>query len=143
MKLFDFAKTKLLDLFYPPQRFIRYIVCGCGAAAINYTSFLIFRTVCKVHFSLSMFLAVVITWVYSFFANKFFVFQSKNRKNTRDAVLFVTQQGVLFLCSVGLMWIAVFGLGIHEALAWILVSGIIAIFNYTGMGIIIWRKHND
>ena len=143
MKLFDLAKTKLLDLFYPPQRFIRYIVCGCGAAAINYTSFLLFCTVFKLHFSLSMFLAVVITWIYSFFANKFFVFQSKNRKNTRDAVLFVTQQGVLFLCSVGLMWIAVSGLGIHEALAWILVSGIILIFNYTGMSIIIWRKHND
>ena len=142
MNLFDLIKQKLEELFYPPQRFIRYIVCGCGAAAINYTSFLLICTVFKLHFSLSMFLAVVITWIYSFFANKFFVFQSKKQKNLREFLLFIAQQSFLFVCSVGLMWFMISGLGVHEAVSWLLVSGIILFFNYAGMSFIIWRKNN-
>lgn len=140
MNILLFLKNKLRDLFYPPQRFFRYLICGCGAACINYSSFLIFCSICKLHFSISMFLAVTVTWIYSFFANKFFVFQSKKSKNMREAVLFVAQQGILFAVSVGLMWIFVSLLKIHESVSWIIVSGIILLFNFAGMSFFIWKK---
>lgn len=138
MKTVCFFLQKLKMLFDPPQRFFRYLICGCGAACINYSCFLLFCRVCKLHFSLSMFLAVAVTWIYSFVVNKFFVFQKKDSKTLRESILFLIQQLVLFSMANVIMWICVSCLKIHEALAWLIMSGTVFLFNYAGMKFIIW-----
>lgn len=142
MQLFRFVKQKIWEFIYPPERFFRYLVCGCGAAVINYSFFLLFSYVCRFHFTLSMFLAVVLTWIYSFFANKFFVFQAREKKTFREGALFAIQQIVLFGVANGIMWVCVRVFKIPEAISWLLVSGAIMIINFAGMRFIIWRKEN-
>lgn len=141
MKFFNFSKQKMRDLFYPPQRFFRYIICGCGAAVINYLCFLLFNSLCKMHYVAAMLAATVITWIYSFFVNKFFVFEAKTGKTLRESTLFALQQIVLFGIASGLMWICVSLCKIPPSLAWLVVSGIILVFNFAGMKFLIWRKN--
>ncbi len=135
-------KQKAKDFFYPPRRFFRYLICGCGAAVINYSFFLLFCKVCKLHFSLAMFLAVLLTWIYSFCVNKLFVFESKSRKTFREGVFFVLQQLLLLGVANGLMWISISLIRIPSEISWLLVSGIILFLNFAGMKFIIWRNKN-
>lgn len=133
-------KQKVQDFIYPPRRFFRYLICGCGAAAINYFCFIAFCYWGELHFSLAMLLATMVTWIYSFITNKFFVFEAKNGKTMRESILFVIQQLVLFGVANGLMWICIEILKIHKAVVWPLVSGVIVVFNFAGMKFLIWKK---
>ena len=138
-----FLKQKIWDFIYPPCRFFRYLICGCGAAAINYFCFMFFCFICGFHFSLSMLLSTVITWVYSFMVNKIFVFEVKYGKTLRESIFFIAQQLLLFGAANGLMWICIEWLNIHKAISWLLVSGIILLFNFAGMKFLIWKKINS
>ncbi len=142
-KTYLFLKQKILDFIYPPQRFLRYIICGCGAAAINYSGFLFFYSFCKLHFSLAMFFATILTWIYSFFANKFFVFEAKTGKTLKESIFFVTQQIILFGVSNLLMWIGISIFAIPAAISWLIVAALIVLINFAGMKFLIWRNKSD
>ena len=135
-----FIKQKIWEFIYPPHCLFRYLICGCGAAVTNYLCFIFFCTVLKVHFSLSMLIATAITWIYSFTVNKFFVFKARKGKTLKESILFILLQLLLLGIANGLMWISIVLLGVNEAISWLLVSGIILLFNFAGMKFLIWKK---
>ena len=138
---YAYIKQRILDFISPPRRFFRYLICGCGAATINYLCFTSFCILFELHFSLSMLLATVITWSYSFIVNKFFVFEAKTGKSFRESILFILQQLVLFGIANVFMWICIELLNINTGVSWLLVSGIILLFNFAGMKFMIWRRN--
>ena len=75
-----------------------------------------------------------------FTVNKFFVFKARKGKTLKESILFILLQLLLLGIANGLMWISIVLLGVNEAISWLLVSGIILLFNFAGMKFLIWKK---
>lgn len=121
-----------------PDTILRYLCGGAGAALVNFTlySALCF---CGVHYLLANLVATVLTWSFSFFVNKFFVFQERKGSLKREGLAFAMLQTALFLESFALLYVLVDLVGMNRYLTWIGVAGLNVVINFAVMRLVIWR----
>ncbi|MGX6962301.1 GtrA family protein [Vagococcus xieshaowenii] len=112
---------------------IRYIVIGAMTTGVNFVSYFASREILGINMTLSILISWVLSVLFAFFTNKYFVFNStKVSKESfiREIILFfsarVSSLGLEYL----LMFLFVSQLGMVELLAKILTQFGILLANY-------------
>ncbi|MFA0289506.1 GtrA family protein, partial [Vibrio sp. 10N.222.45.F7] len=68
------------------QQVIRYLIGGGSTAIINWSLVYIFVEFFRFHYLASMNSAIFIIYLYSYFINKYFVFNNYEKKHVRHGV---------------------------------------------------------
>lgn len=93
---------------------------------------------------LSAWLSSIISWVFAvifaFFTNRIFVFRSSAGRPLYEACLFFAARISSLGIGVGIMFVFVDMLNLHEPLIFVIAQGIVIIFNYVVSKYIIFGK---
>ena len=104
------------------QQTLRYLIGGSTTAILNWLLIYIFVEYANIHYMISMNLAVVVIYLYSFIVNKFFVFRNRTETHVKQGSYFVIMRVVLLVVANLLMFIGVDWLGIPYLITNIMVS---------------------
>lgn len=125
------------------KELLLYGVVGCGTTAINWVVFYLF----DVAIGLDTIPAVAIAWVlstlFSFVANKLWVFESRARDRAtvgREALSFFGTRALTLVAEEALMYYAV-DVQHGDALLWKVISSVmVIILNYVAAKLLTFRK---
>lgn len=122
---------------------IRYLIAGGCTTAVNLVTFFLLRLLTPLSRNTSNAIAIAMAIVFAYFANKFFVFQSKKKgcyKTIVEAVQFV---GARLLSMV----VEILGLAIlcdtfrmHEIASKLLVQVIVLVLNYVFSKLVVFKE---
>ncbi len=138
----------ILNLFKKFKSIIIYGVVGCMSTAINIGVYLLLYDVLKIQNVPSNVCAWIVSVVFAFFANKLFVFESKNMSKTvvlAELCKFCLARLGTGLVDLLIMFVTVDCMSLNAAL-WKVISNIIVIVgNYILSKFVVFKKcdHNS
>lgn len=95
------------------QQVIRYLIGGGSTAIINWSLVYVFVEFFRFHYLASMNSAIFIIYLYSYFINKYFVFNNYEKKHVRHGVGFIVMRLVLLLTINVIVYLGVDVLGFN------------------------------
>ena len=121
---------------------INYIIVGGLTTIVSILSYNIFR-----FSSSNVTLCTILSWIcavsFAYFANRTFVFQSKNKNYLKEIFSFVGSRIFSLLVEIAFMFVTVNLLHINDRIAKILVQFIILVLNYITSKLFVFKKKKD
>lgn len=110
-----------------------YGVFGALSTILDIGLFLLFANVLNIHYLIANAVAWVIAVIFSFLANKYYVFRSKSFKKEiwmKEAAEFFGARGLACGVDMGGMYLLVSIIGINKNYAKLIVTFIVIVINY-------------
>ena len=121
---------------------INYIIVGGLTTIVSILSYNIFRFI-----SSNVTLCTILSWIcavsFAYFANRTFVFQSKNKNYLKEISSFVGSRIFSLLVEIAFMFVTVNLIHINDRIAKILVQFIILVLNYITSKLFVFKKKKD
>ena len=99
-----------------------------------------FSKLLKINYLISNVLSWIVSVIFAYFTNRWFVFHSKEKKKFKEFIAFVSSRVLTLLLDSGLMIVGVDYLKIDDLLTKILVQIVIVIANYVLSKLIVFKK---
>ena len=123
--------NKLIELL--KKETVKYIIIGGCTTAVNFIFFAIFYNLLKLGLNISNFLAIAISIIFAFFANKLIVFNSAFstfKKTLTEFSEFVGGRIITMIIEIFGVWFLVSFLSLNEYFSKLFIQIIVLILNY-------------
>lgn len=124
---------RIRKLIVKYKELLLYGIVGVATTLINIAVFWLCNSVLDIHFAVANVIAWVLSVLFAFFANKIFVFESRDWTRAgvlREAFTFFISRAASLLVDEGLMWLFIPVLGWPELAAKIVSNIVVIIINY-------------
>lgn len=132
------SETNHTAWFHKYHEILSYFFFGMCTTLVNFFAFWIFRT-----FSVPIYLSNSLAWLlsvlFAFFTNKYFVFQD-NRKCSRMILSFLGLRLFSLLIDMGIMYLLIQVLSTHELVAKIVTNVFVVVVNYIFSKLFVFKK---
>lgn len=127
-------------IYHKNEELWNYLIVGALTTVVSIGSYSIFSKLLKINYLISNVLSWVVSVIFAYFTNRWFVFHSKEKKKFKEFIAFVSSRVFTLLLDSGLMIVGVDYLKIDDLLTKILVQIIIVISNYILSKLIVFKK---
>lgn len=141
--------NKVKDLYKKYKEIINYVIVGGLTTVVSIASFylvriLIFTGNSQLHIQISTIISWILAVLFAFFANKKYVFESKEQGKGKliEMIKFFLSRLTTLVIEMISMWLLTSPLHINDKISKILVQFIIMILNYVFSKIFVFKKHN-
>ena len=132
-------KDKINELYKKNKELINYVIVGVLTTIVSIGSYYLFRFVIKNYIVLS-----IVTWVlsvaFAYFANRAFVFESKEKNIIREISKFVGSRLFTLGLEIVLMILFVSIMKVNDMVAKIVLQFVILITNYLLSKLFVFKK---
>ena len=122
---------------------VKYIIIGGCTTAVNFIFFALFYNFLEIGLNISNFIAISISIIFAFFANKLIVFSSKFesiKKTTEELIGFISGRLITMIIEITGVWLLVSVLTFNEYLSKLLIQIIVLILNYIISKFFVFKK---
>lgn len=122
---------------------VKYIIIGGCTTAVNFIFFALFYNLLEIGLNISNFIAISISIIFAFFANKLIVFSSKFesiKKTTEELIGFISGRLITMIIEITGVWLLVSVLTFNEYLSKLLIQVIVLILNYIISKFFVFKK---
>lgn len=127
-------------IYHKNEELWNYLIIGALTTVVSIGSYSIFSKLLKINYLISNVLSWVVSVIFAYFTNRWFVFHSKEKKKFKEFMVFVSSRLLTLLLDSGLMIVGVDYLKIDDLLTKVLVQIIIVISNYILSKLIVFKK---
>ena len=127
-------------IYHKNEELWNYLIVGALTTVVSIGSYSIFSKLLKINYLISNVLSWIVSVIFAYFTNRWFVFHSKEKKKFKEFIAFVSSRLLTLLLDSCLMIIGVDYLKIDDLLTKILVQIIIVISNYILSKLIVFKK---
>lgn len=127
-------------IYHKNEELWNYLIVGALTTVVSIGSYSIFSKLLKINYLISNVLSWIVSVIFAYFTNRWFVFHSKEKKKFKEFIAFVSSRVLTLLLDSGLMIVGVDYLKIDDLLTKILVQIIIVISNYILSKLIVFKK---
>lgn len=127
-------------IYHKNEELWNYLIIGALTTVVSIGSYSIFSKLLKINYLISNVLSWVVSVIFAYFTNRWFVFHSKEKKKFKEFIAFVSSRVLTLLLDSCLMIVGVDYLKIDDLLTKILVQIIIVISNYILSKLIVFKK---
>lgn len=127
-------------IYHKNEELWNYLIVGALTTVVSIGSYSIFSKLLKINYLISNVLSWVVSVIFAYFTNRWFVFHSKEKKKFKEFIAFVSSRVLTLLLDSGLMIVGVDYLKIDDLLTKVLVQIIIVISNYILSKLIVFKK---
>ena len=139
---------KIINLYKKYNEIINYVIVGALTTLVSLSSYFICVTFfldAKNAFELQ--LSNIISWIlsvtFAYFANRIYVFKSKNKNKLKEAIKFYSSRITTLLIDMGVMFLLVTVLSFNDKISKIIVQFVILILNYLFSKFIVFKKEKS
>lgn len=135
--------SKILDVFKKYKEIILYLVFGVLTTIVNILTYIIFANVLKVDYLISNLIAWILSVLFAYITNKFYVFESKNNEKKTiffEIISFFSFRVLSGIIDMTLMYLFVSILIFNDSLMKIITNIIVVILNYIFSKLFIFNK---
>lgn len=137
--------NKIFKLYKKYKEVINYVIVG---GLTTFVSMILFYgstwTFLDGEDAFQLQVANVLSWtgavVFSYFANRIFVFESKKKNILKEFIAFISSRLLTLLLDMGIMWLLSTFLGINYNISKIVAMVLVTIGNYVIGKFIVFRK---
>ena len=125
---------------------MRYLFFGGCATVLNITCYFLLTTYSELYYQLANVIAWIITILFAFMTNKYFVFRSnKVECFFKEMITFYAARIVTLGLELGLMWLFVQTLQMNDLLAKCIIQVVVILCNYVFSKVYIFQggKENE
>ena len=125
------------------KELILYGICGALSTILDVGIFWFLANVVNIHYLVANAIAWILAIIFSFLANKYFVFESKSFKREvwiKEAVEFFGARGFACGIDMGGMYFLVSVIGVDKNISKVIVSLVVIIINYVLSKFWIFKK---
>lgn len=122
------------------KEIIRYIIFGILTTIINYISYVILTRIFTVSELYSVAIAWIISIIFAFITNKFFVFNNKNNFILKEFALFTGSRVSTLLLDLSLMFILVKVLLFNDLVCKAIINILVIVLNYILSKFLVFKK---
>ncbi|RDU61058.1 GtrA family protein [Helicobacter marmotae] len=119
--------------------FVKYLFVGGSAACINWLIFFILFSVFGLYYLFAGFLSFVLATLWNFAFAKMFIFKDSGHSLLKESMLVYLVSFGGLLIDMGVLFVCVEWLGLHEMLSKILSTGVAFVFNFGMRQFVIYR----
>lgn len=127
-------------IYHKNEELWNYLIIGALTTVVSIGSYSIFSKLLKINYLISNVLSWIVSVIFAYFTNRWFVFHSKEKKKFKEFMAFVSSRLLTLLLDSGLMIVGVDYLKIDDLLTKVLVQIIIVISNYILSKLIVFKK---
>lgn len=127
-------------IYHKNEELWNYLIVGALTTVVSIGSYSIFSKLLKINYLISNVLSWIVSVIFAYFTNRWFVFHSKEKKKFKEFIAFVSSRVLTLLLDSCLMIVGVDYLKIDDLLTKILVQIIIVISNYILSKLIVFKK---
>lgn len=140
-KLWD----KCLKLYKKYEEIINYLIVGGLTTVVSLGSYyLCIYTFLDPDVWYQLQAANIISWIcavtFAYFANRIFVFKSKNQKNFKEAISFYGSRVATLLMDMGIMFVFVTLLHLNDKIMKLVVQVVVTVANYILSKLFVFKK---
>lgn len=127
-------------IYHKNEELWNYLIVGALTTVVSIGSYSIFSKLLKINYLISNVLSWVVSVIFAYFTNRWFVFHSKEKKKFKEFMAFISSRLLTLLLDSGLMIVGVDYLKIDDLVTKILVQIVIVIANYVLSKLIVFKK---
>lgn len=132
-------------LYYKYKEIINYLIVGGLTTVVSLGSYyLCVLTFLDPNTALELQIANIISWIcavtFAYFANRKFVFESKNENKLKEAGSFYLSRVATLLMDMGIMFVLVTLLNFNDKIAKLVVQVIVTVLNYVFSKLFVFNK---
>ena len=126
-------------LYKKYEELIIYFIVGVCSTIVSYVSYLLFRLIVD-NYLICTVLSWVVAVVFAYFANRIFVFKSKDKNILKEFLKFVFARVLSLLAELIVMFILVDLVKVDDRISKLLVQFIVLVLNYIFSKIFVFKK---
>ena len=137
--------NKCLKLYKKYEEIINYLIVGGLTTIVSLGSY--YLCIYTFFFFVSWYqlqAAIIISWIcavtFAYFANRIFVFKSKNQKKFKEAVSFYGSRVATLLMDMGIMFLFVTLLHLNDKIMKLVVQVVVTVANYILSKLFVFKK---
>lgn len=127
-------------IYHKNEELWNYLIIGALTTVVSIGSYSIFSKLLKINYLISNVLSWIVSVIFAYFTNRWFVFHSKEKKKFKEFMAFISSRLLTLLLDSGLMIVGVDYLKIDDLVTKILVQIVIVIANYVLSKLIVFKK---
>lgn len=127
-------------IYHKNEELWNYLIVGALTTVVSIGSYSIFSKLLKINYLISNVLSWIVSVIFAYFTNRWFVFHSRDKKKLKEFMAFVSSRLLTLLLDSGLMIVGVDYLKIDDLVTKILVQIVIVIANYILSKLIVFKK---
>ncbi len=127
-------------IYHKNEELWNYLIIGALTTVVSIGSYSIFSKLLKINYLISNVLSWIVSVIFAYFTNRWFVFHSKEKKKFKEFMAFISSRLLTLLLDSGLMIVGVDYLKIDDLVTKILVQIVIVISNYILSKLIVFKK---
>lgn len=132
-------------LYYKYKEIINYLIVGGLTTVVSLGSYyLCVLTFLDPNTALELQIANIISWIcavtFAYFANRKFVFESKNENKLKEAGSFYMSRVATLLMDMGIMFVLVTLLNFNDKIAKLVVQVVVTVLNYVFSKLFVFNK---
>lgn len=127
-------------IYHKNEELWNYLIIGALTTVVSIGSYSIFSKLLKINYLISNVLSWIVSVIFAYFTNRWFVFHSKEKKKIKEFMAFISSRLLTLLLDSGLMIVGVDYLKIDDLVTKILVQIVIVIANYVLSKLIVFKK---
>lgn len=127
-------------IYHKNEELWNYLIVGALTTVVSIGSYSIFSKLLKINYLISNVLSWIVSVIFAYFTNRWFVFHSKEKKKFKEFMAFISSRLLTLLLDSGLMIVGVDYLKIDDLVTKILVQIVIVIANYVLSKLIVFKK---
>lgn len=127
-------------IYHKNEELWNYLIIGALTTLVSIGSYSIFSKLLKINYLISNVLSWIVSVIFAYFTNRWFVFHSKEKKKFKEFMAFISSRLLTLLLDSGLMIVGVDYLKIDDLVTKILVQIVIVIANYVLSKLIVFKK---
>lgn len=137
--------NKCLKLYKKYEEIINYLIVGGLTTIVSLGSYyLCIYTFLDPDVWYQLQAANIISWIcavtFAYFANRIFVFKSKNQKKFKEAVSFYSSRVATLLMDMGIMFLFVTLLHLNDKIMKLVVQVVVTVANYILSKLFVFKK---
>lgn len=129
-------KIKIKEII-KKYKFIKFIIVGGSSTLLDFTIYMILNNFIEI--SIAKFISMTISCIYSFFINRCWTFESKEKINSKQLLKYVITQIINILVNVGTNQL-IYTITTIKLLAYIVATGVAMIINYLLQKTIVFKE---
>ena len=126
------------------REIIAYLIVGVLTTVVSWIVYALLRLVLDMNDPLQVQIAVFMRWfagvLFAYFANRKYVFQSRDPKMLLEFLKFVGSRGTTLLSDMFIMWLMVSVLGINDWIATFVSAVVVIVLNYVFSKLFVFSK---
>lgn len=130
-----------LKIYQKYKEIINYLIVGGITTVVSIASYALFRIIIQ-----NYIICTILSWIsavlFAYFANRIFVFNSKDKKLFKEFINFLTCRLLTLGIEMLVMFILVDLLKINDIISKILVQFIIIVLNYVFSKLLVFKQKN-